>query len=105
MIPATTPVPARKSDGEDVHVEGLADRNFLTVMAGHSPVEDGRKRPYVPAIPFIVAKPCLPKRGHRDKPGDDKWLKERLNAGLRAAEDQRVDVVRALVGVDRFEVR
>src|SRR5690349_9324094 len=26
----------------------------------------------VPAIPLREA-PCLPKRGHRDKPGDDRW--------------------------------
>src|SRR5512137_19601 len=32
-------------------------------------------------------------------------LEERLDAGLRAAEDQRVDVVRAFVGVDHLEVQ
>src|SRR5205085_368535 len=32
-------------------------------------------------------------------------LEKRLDAGLCAAEDQRMDVVRALVGIDGFEVR
>src|SRR5262245_45407425 len=31
--------------------------------------------------------------------------RKRLDPGLRAAEDQRVDIVRALVGVDCLEVR
>jgi hypothetical protein len=31
-------------------------------------------------------------------------LEKRLQTCLRAAEDQRMDVVRALVGVDGFEV-
>src|SRR4051794_32498801 len=31
-------------------------------------------------------------------------LEERLNAGLGAAEDQRMNVMRALVGVDRLQV-
>ena len=31
-------------------------------------------------------------------------LHERLDAGLGAAEHQRVDVVRAFVGVDRFQI-
>ena len=75
-------------------------------MAGHSRSENGvASLAYVPAIPIILVKHCLPKRGHRDKPGDDKLLKKRLYSGLRAAEDQRVDVVRTLVGVDRLEVR
>jgi hypothetical protein len=39
-------------------------------MAGQQPVEDGRKRPYVPAIPMICAL-CHPDRDRRDKPGDD----------------------------------
>ena len=30
---------------------------------------------------------------------------ERLNSRLRAAQDQRVDVVGAFVGVDRFQVQ
>jgi len=31
-------------------------------------------------------------------------LEKSLDAGLRASEDQRMDVVGALVGIDRFEV-
>jgi len=40
-------------------------------MAGQQPVEDGRERPYVPAIPIIFAV----KRDPRDKPAGDagKW--------------------------------
>jgi len=41
------------------------------VMAAHSRSKDGRERPYVPAIPISKA-PRPPKRGPRDKPGDDR---------------------------------
>src|ERR1700730_6600537 len=40
------------------------------VLAGQQPVEDGRERPYVPAI-SIVGALCPPDRDRRDKPGDD----------------------------------
>jgi hypothetical protein len=40
------------------------------VMAGQQPVEDGRERPYVPAISMVGAL-CPPDRDRRDKPGDD----------------------------------
>src|SRR5581483_7778701 len=45
-----------------------------------------------------------------DDSGDDPYtrvlaLEKRLDAGDGAAEDQRVDVMSALVGVDRLEVR
>jgi hypothetical protein len=39
-------------------------------MAGQQPVEDGRKRPYVPAIP-IIGHLCHADGDRRDKPGDD----------------------------------
>jgi hypothetical protein len=32
---------------------------------------------FVPAIPNHGAQPCHPKRGHRDKPGDDKLMRNR----------------------------
>jgi hypothetical protein len=42
-------------------------------MAGHSRSKNGvASRAFVPAIPFKGARPCPPKRDHRDKPGDDK---------------------------------
>jgi hypothetical protein len=42
-------------------------------MAGHSRSKNGvASLAYVPAIPIVGAKLCPPKRGHRDKPGDDK---------------------------------
>src|ERR1700688_4924357 len=49
-------------------------------------------------------------RGSRKSPGTIRIAarrpsEERLDAGLRPPQDQRVDVVRALVGVDRLEVR
>ena len=34
----------------------------------------------------------------------ERFSEERLDAGLGAAEHQRVDVVRALIGVDGFEI-
>jgi hypothetical protein len=39
-------------------------------MAGQQPVEDGRERPYVPAISMAGAL-CHPDRDRRDEPGDD----------------------------------
>ncbi len=36
--------------------------------------------------------------------GTQRVSEKRLNAGLRPAKDQRVNVVRALVGVDGFEI-
>jgi hypothetical protein len=44
---------------------------FSFVMAGLSRPKDGvAPLAYVPAIPLRNV-PCLPKRDHRDKPGDD----------------------------------
>jgi len=37
--------------------------------------------------------------------GDKRILEKCLDAGLRAAKDQRVDVVRSLIGVHGLEVR
>ena len=42
------------------------------VMAGHSRSKNGvLSHAYVPAIPLRDATLCIPKRDHRDKPGDD----------------------------------
>jgi len=43
---------------------------LLPVVAGQQPVEDGRRRPYVPATPIDEAL-CPHNRGRRDKSGDD----------------------------------
>src|SRR5882672_9694200 len=40
----------------------------------------------------------------REIPGPDRGSAERLDSRLRASEDQRMHVMRALVGVDRLEV-
>ncbi len=49
-----------------------------------------------------------PQQRHGRTPGrageEGSVARKRLDAGLRAAEDQRVDVVRALVGVDGLEI-
>src|SRR5204862_1614884 len=43
-------------------------------------------------------------RSRRGWVNDEALSAERLDSGLGAAEDQRMDVVRALVGVDRFQI-
>src|SRR5262249_26683174 len=52
---------------------------------------------------------CAAARGLQPAPRNDEWIArlrshERLDAGLRAAEDERMDIVRAFVGVDGLEI-
>jgi len=51
-------------------LDGVTAYRF--VMPGHSRPKDGvPSHAYVPGIPISKARPCVPKRDGRDKPGHD----------------------------------